>query len=298
MNKDKLYIDNPHSDGEVFIFPDGCHMHKLSRNRLARKEILYDTDQNSIEWRYIVELEKYQRETGINSGNKMNKTHIQWEKKKMSIRLACEILSNSVTDSLDFLRKKEIEEFAQSEPTAKYARRMNNIFDIYNSMKEEGTHFKAPISPQNKEQIFIYIDESIEYMKNLKLSKNGKSILKTTSKVPFLGFSICLKNFRSFYIEYVEQAAVLPYVITFRFSQDHLELLLFGCIRQMFGCNDNPSAKQFESAWRRLLGNHQVTASVSANCRNNDVEFLTVLNSSSRKESNLQTTTNQKGADI
>lgn len=52
----------------------------------------------------------------------------------------------------------------------------------------------------------------------------------------------------------------------------------------MFGCNDNPSARQFESAWRKLLGQHQISASESANCINNDIPFLNVLNVSSRKE--------------
>lgn len=54
----------------------------------------------------------------------------------------------------------------------------------------------------------------------------------------------------------------------------------------MFGCNDNPSARQFESAWRKLLGQHQITASESANCMNNDVKYLSVLNISSRKGKN------------
>lgn len=52
----------------------------------------------------------------------------------------------------------------------------------------------------------------------------------------------------------------------------------------MFGCNDNPSAKQFESAWRKLLGQHQVGSSETANCMNNDFQSLTVLNASSRKQ--------------
>lgn len=52
----------------------------------------------------------------------------------------------------------------------------------------------------------------------------------------------------------------------------------------MFGCNDNPSARQLESAWRKLLGQHQITASDSANCINNDVKFLNVLNVSSRNQ--------------
>lgn len=51
----------------------------------------------------------------------------------------------------------------------------------------------------------------------------------------------------------------------------------------MFGCNDNPSARQLESAWKKLLGQHQINASESANCIGNDFNFLSVLNASSRK---------------
>lgn len=57
----------------------------------------------------------------------------------------------------------------------------------------------------------------------------------------------------------------------------------------MFGCNDNPSAQQLESAWRKLLGQHQVTASDEANCASNDFSFLTVLNTSSRKQKSSNT---------
>lgn len=57
----------------------------------------------------------------------------------------------------------------------------------------------------------------------------------------------------------------------------------------MFGCNDNPSAQQLESAWRKLLGQHQVTASEEANCASNDFTFLSVLNTSSRKQKGSNT---------
>lgn len=61
----------------------------------------------------------------------------------------------------------------------------------------------------------------------------------------------------------------------------------------MFGCNDNPSARHLESAWRKLLGQHQITASESSNCMNNDFEFLGVLNASSRKNAKaIQTNEN------
>lgn len=231
FRKNRYYIINPHSDDKIFIFFDACHMIKLSRNCLASKSVLYDGKNQLIKWEFLIALEKYQRENQINLGNKINKMHVQWEKKKMSVRLACETMSNSVADSLELLRNKGVEEFQECEPTIEYFRRMNNIFDILNSMKETGIAFKRPISPETENEFFTYFDESINYINGLKLSLGGNSILKTRSKTPFLGFILDMENFRSFYMEYVRKD-ILPCLITFRFSQDHLELL-FGCIRQM-----------------------------------------------------------------
>lgn len=293
IKKGKPFIVNPHSNDKIYLYPDACHMLKCARNCLARNQTLYDGDGNTIKWQYIVALVNFQQENKINLGNKVNKTHAQWEKHMMSVRIAAETISNSVADALDFLRNKGVEEFVGSEATTKFIRRINNVFDISNSMHENALCFKRPISPKTEKEYFEYFDESIRYMKGLKLRSDGKSILLTKSKMPFLGFTIILTNFRSFYMEYVS-SNILPHVLTFRFSQDHLELL-FASIRQMFGCNDNPSAKQFESAWRRLLGQHQITASKSANCANNDTMYLTVLNASSRKKTNDKLKKGQHG---
>lgn len=81
FRKLKPYFVNPHSDDKIYLFPDACHSLKSARNRLAAKGTFYDERNNKIEWRYIVELERYQRENNINLGNKLTKVHIQWEKK-------------------------------------------------------------------------------------------------------------------------------------------------------------------------------------------------------------------------
>lgn len=174
----------------------------------------------------------------------------------------------------------KVQEFYESAATFKFIRRTNNVFDILNSKDDSGIYFKRSLTPETKSDYFRYFDESIEYFQNLMLKVDGNSILTSKSKTPFFGFIVDLDNIREFYMKYVE-SGIINSVSTFRFSQDHLETL-FGYIRQMFGCNDNPSATQFQSAWRRLLGQHQITASEFANCATNDTEFLTVLNCSSR----------------
>lgn len=197
------------------------------------------------------------------------------------VRIACETLSNSAADAIDLLRNKGVAGFEGSEPTTKFMRHVNNSFDVLNSKVDDAIGFKRTISRDTKEEYFRYFDEAISYFQNIKLTPRGKSILRTRSRTPFFGFILDLNNFRSFFNQYVE-SNILSSVATFRFSQDHLELL-FGCIRSMFGCNDNPSARHLESAWRKLLCLHQIQASDSANCANNDVGMLNVLNVSSRK---------------
>lgn len=70
----------------------------------------------------------------------------------------------------------------------------------------------------------------------------------------------------------------LPYILTFKFSQDHLETF-FSAIRGRGGYNNNPNALQFESAYKRLLMRNDVKASLNGNCEVNDISILNVSSS-------------------
>ena len=54
------------------------------------------------------------------------------------------------------------------------------------------------------------------------------------------------------------------YILTYKLSQDHLELL-FSCIRGKGGFNNNPDVNQFKSAIRKILL-CAITASKHSNC--------------------------------
>ena len=55
------------------------------------------------------------------------------------------------------------------------------------------------------------------------------------------------------------------YLLTYKFSQDHIELL-FSCIRSRGGWNNNPNVLQFKYAIRKMLMRNAITASKYANC--------------------------------
>ena len=55
------------------------------------------------------------------------------------------------------------------------------------------------------------------------------------------------------------------YLLTYKFSQDHIELL-FSCIRSRGGWNNNPNSLQLKYALRKMLLRNAVAASKNANC--------------------------------
>ena len=55
------------------------------------------------------------------------------------------------------------------------------------------------------------------------------------------------------------------YLLTYKLSQDHLELL-FSCIRSKNGFNNNPTVTQFKSALKRILLHAAIVVSSNANC--------------------------------
>lgn len=74
---------------------------------------------------------------------------------------------------------------------------------------------------------------------------------------------------KSLFEELVEKDnAPLQYIITYKFSQDYLELF-FSAVRGLNGHNNNPTFNQFKAAYRRLLNIYDNTI-VSGNCTAQD----------------------------
>jgi DNA transposase THAP9 len=78
---------------------------------------------------------------------------------------------------------------------------------------------------------------------------------------------------------------LLLYFPTYKVSQDHLEQF-FGVIRRKGGLNDNPTASQFQGAYRRILLQSDLTAPTSGNCIAQD-DTLGLPSSSTKNQNNL-----------
>lgn len=188
---------NPYDQNEIHVIFDPCHMEKLVRNNLARRSEIFDSENNSISWKYFIELEKISRGNSFGLTHKLNRKHIDHKDKIMNVRLATETLSNSVADAIEHLETIGVPEFVGAGPTVKFIRYMNDLFDIMNTKRIINNHsnqFKSAINQNNVNEIFLFLNDARLYLLSLKVKHKKKdeiiSIFKSEIKVGFRGFVV------------------------------------------------------------------------------------------------------------
>lgn len=226
----------------VFVTLDACHLIKLIRNALGDFKNVITEAGETISWNHIVNLHQLQKEKGLHLGTKLREAHIDYKSNKMKVRLATQVFSNSCSDALTFCEQTlKLPQFVGCGATAHFLKLFNDLFDILNSRNKFGKYYRAPISSKNIHHYQQFFDYIAHYICNLKLD-NGKLIIESTRKQAFLGFLILMKSFVYVYKCYV-QTGHLDYILTFKFSQDHIETF-FSAIRRSLGNNNNPTPKQ------------------------------------------------------
>ncbi|KAK1895908.1 DNA transposase THAP9 [Dissostichus eleginoides] len=237
-------------------------MLKLLRNVFSTVGVLVREDGQQIMWKYIEELHKLQEKEGLRLGNKLKMAHIQWRNPKMKVNLAAQLFSSSVADAVEYSEKElKYPQFTGSAATVQFLRTIDAAFEVFNSRNQLGRGHKAPIKPATKHRAIGILEEAESLLRGLKVKgKDNKRVPlhATQKKTPICGFIACGRSVIGIYEDLVEQpAAPCRYLLTYKLSQDHLELF-FSAIRARGGYNNKPNVRQFRGAYKRLLVRHQV----------------------------------------
>jgi hypothetical protein len=260
---DPTFFPSDYDDEPINIVFDACHMIKLVRNTFADFKVLKNSAGHDIKWEYIESLHKLQSEEGVHAANKLRKNHIEFRKQKMKVSLATQTLSKSVADAIQFCRQElKLPTFQGSEATEQFIRIFDELFDVMNSKNIFGRNSKSPMRTENENQWSLVFQNSKEYILGLSLL-DGTKVIKSRRKTGFVGFLVNIQSLQNIFDQYVRTGR-LNYLLTYKFSQDHLELF-FGCIRSRLGSNNNPTPKQFEATYKRLLI-HGVLEGLHGNC--------------------------------
>ncbi|CAK1586692.1 unnamed protein product [Parnassius mnemosyne] len=262
-----------HNGKKVVIFPDPSHMIKLVRNALGDKNKLISAEGEIISWDYVKRLVDLQENEGFHLGNKLSKNRINFRKQIMKVKLAVQVFSESVADALEFCRDNlNLNEFSDCGGTVKFIRNINALFDVMNSRNLKAFGYKQPISEKNIDHIQTFLNDLYDYIKNLKYEDS--LILYSQRKTGFFGFLLCIKSLFSLYENYV-QPKKIQFLCTYKLSQDHIECF-FSAIRAKGGYNNNPTARQFKAAYKRMLVHGELKHITTGNCvALNDINILT-----------------------
>ena len=259
---------HPTTGEDMFAIFDPSHMLKLPRNSLAQLGSFMDGEGNIIKWDYIVQLQNLQIEEGLNMANKLTTNHLKFEKHKMNVRLAAQTLSSSVANAIDFLDKSvKLPNFAGSSGTVVFIGTIDRLFDLLNSRNPWAKGFKAPLRLSSKDTWQEILLSTAEYLLSLKTTTSMPQPLSTSKRKTFvIGFVTCIKSNISVATQMLSLSTnAFQYLLTYKFSQDHIELLFF-CIRSRGGWNNNPNSLQMKYALRKMLMRNAITASKNANC--------------------------------
>lgn len=278
----KPFFLSPYDESCIYVIMDASHMEKLLRNLLGNHKVLFDENDEQIEWSYFSDLQELSKHGKLLTHKLTRKHTEEWLRNKMNVRLASETFSTTVADSFQIMREKEHPKFVNSYPTEKFTRMADRMFDILNSRDTRHSNmYKQPLNPENKTAIFEFIERSKISLKGLKMNVVRKrkgvektekvNVLKTINRTPIVGFLANLTNVPLMYAQYVERSEndqhlkKMTHFRTYALSQDRLELM-FAKVRARNGHNDNPNCVQFKGAYRRILANIEINPPASSNC--------------------------------
>ena len=233
----KTWFSHPQAPNlKIHVIFDVCHMIKLMRNLLGDYKVICHEGKDGllhqIKWQYIENLNNLQEDLRFSFANKLKKKHILWTKHKMNVRLAAQTLSGSVAQAIEFLRDEAaIDEFEGSEATTEFIKRINIIFDLLNSRNPHGQGTKAPVTQGNLQVWLDTCQDIANYIFGLKDEK-GNYLRTGRRKTAIWGFKFSIESIQSIVKELLN-CSKNPYkhVLTYKLSQDHIELL-FNKIRR------------------------------------------------------------------
>nr|CAI5845171.1 unnamed protein product [Callosobruchus analis] len=255
-------------------------MFKLVRKCFGTLKTIEDRDGRVIDWKFVENLHHTQEIEGLHLANIFRRRHLLWMREQIS--LAVQTLSKSVADAIDFLNLDlKNQDFADSEATSNFCRTLNNMFDIFNSRNlNTKKEYEKPLSVFTEETYFQFLEETEIYIKNLKYA--GKPIIETQRKVGFMGLLINIKSIKLLYSKLMKDEQLLKFILTYKLSQDHLEIF-FSAVRSKGGFNNNPTSRQFQAIMKRLLIHQEIAGNENANAVSLDNTSILHCSSASPK---------------
>jgi len=240
---------------KIAVIFDACHMVKLMRNTLHSYKAIAIPGKGIAQFEHFRKLHLTQEEEGLRAGNRLTARHVDFVCQKMKVKLAAQLFSASVAKALELARCLKLKGLEHTEGTQYLCTVMDRLFDILNSKSPRGHGFKAALTLKRLDYHREFLLEAEFVLLNMTTVDGRLKICESPRSMGAVGLAC---NIRSviFLAESLLTTTLagrsISYILTYKFSQDHLEIL-FSCIRKAGGWNNNPSARQFEAIFKKLM---------------------------------------------
>ena len=147
----------------------------------------------------------------------------------MKVSLCVQTFSASVADSIRFARERLDTQISRTPSKLKNSSVFNRLFDVLNISSPSGRGWKAPITLERLSATKQFLQYASTYIKSL--CNSDRIPLKNTQRnIGFIGLLINIQTVNEL-IDSKLSTGEWRFLLTYKFSQDHLELL-FNCVRR------------------------------------------------------------------
>lgn len=148
----------------------------------------------------------------------MTSRHIFYKNEKINVRLAAQVLSDSVGDALIYVKSIDTN-FEGCEATSEFCKMINNAFDIINSRKLYSLKpFNRAISNDTIDKYEEFTFKFWAYIEDLK-SENGIKVLEPQRKTGFKGLMMGLHNTLTLF-KLLYSTNHITFLLTYKLSQE------------------------------------------------------------------------------
>ncbi|KAL3228869.1 hypothetical protein MRX96_023766 [Rhipicephalus microplus] len=204
---------------------DPPHIFKCIRNNLLKAgKFLLPGDKEVQHSHFEALLDYEEQQAGLRAVPKLTKAHISPNAfQKLSVRLAVQLFSESTASAMDFYRsREECVKLRGSKATSDFARRMNSLFDCFNSKRPQDVQYNEAEHISTLKENIEWLDRWHTYNQSLPKQKQLFFLSKPTCNA--------LRMTLHSTVTLVEKLlnCGFRYVLVGNFGQDHLEREISG----------------------------------------------------------------------
>ncbi|XP_007945029.2 DNA transposase THAP9 [Orycteropus afer afer] len=246
----KCTFQHPSSSSQqIAYFFDSCHLLRLIRNAFQHFQSIHFLD-GTARWQHLVELVALE-EQELSCMERVASKFPNLKNHVIKINCAAQIFSESVASALECFLSAGLPPFQNCIGTIHFLRLINNLFDVFNSRNCYGKGLKGPLLLKTYNKVNHLLTEAKTIFVSL-CDTNNNQIIKGKRKLGFLGFLLNAESLNWLYQNYIfTKVMPFPYLLTYKFSQDHLEFFL-RMLKQVLVTSSSPTCMAFQKAYNHL----------------------------------------------